>query len=157
MTDTIPYRLASTLRRLPGSVCLAALACWTSASAKPAVPPRGITLSDEQIRLAPGSPPLGFFTIANSTDKPMLMTGWHTPACGTLQFEEAGATSGGIARLTVPPKTRMAFAPGGYHLTCWKPTAALRAGITVPVTITFAAGPALTEPFQVKVVSRPGK
>lgn len=127
--------------------CLAPARPEAARAAPP--PPPGLALSDGRILLLPGSPALGFFTVTNRSDQAVLVTGWSSPACGTLQFEEAGATSGGVSRLTVPAGNRLSFAPGGYHLTCWQPTAALRPGVTVPVTLAFG-GASLTVPFAVR-------
>ncbi len=143
MPDTPPRRPAG-IRRLAPLLLLAAAPAWAG-------PPPGVTLSKGQILLLSGSPALGFFTITNSSDQAMLIDGWSTPACRTLQLEEAGATSGGITRLTVPGKNRLAFVRGGYHLTCWTPTAAVRPGATIPVTVSFRGGDTLTAPFEVKV------
>ncbi len=119
-----------------------------------AAPPPGVTLSKGQILLVQGSPALGFFTVTNTSDQALLMTGWSTPACGALQLEEAGTTAGGVSKLTLPGKQEMVLAPGGYHLICSKPTPALHAGATVPVTVSFDGGATLTAPFQVQAGSR---
>ena len=130
--------------RLAAVLLLAATPAWAG-------PPPGVTVSKGQIVLLSGSPAMGFFTVTNRSGQALLIDGWSTPACGALQLEEAGATSGGIARLTVPAKQRLAFVRGGYHLTCWKPTAALQAGATIPVTVSFRGGATLTAPFAVEV------
>ncbi len=129
---------------LAAFLLLAATPAWAG-------PPPGVTVSKGQIVLLSGSPAMGFFTVTNGSAQALLIDGWSTPACAALQLEEAGATSGGIARLTVPGKDQLAFVRGGYHLTCWKPTAALKAGATIPVTVSFRGGATLTAPFAVVV------
>jgi periplasmic copper chaperone A len=42
------------------------------------------------------------------------------------------------------------FAPGGYHLMCMQPAAAMRPGKTVAVTLDFAGGETLSAPFPVR-------
>ncbi len=130
--------------RLAAFLLLAATPAWAG-------PPPDVTVSKGQIVLLSGSPAMGFFTVTNKSSQPLLIDGWSTPACGALQLEEAGATSGGITRLTVPGNSQLAFVRGGYHLTCWNPTAALKAGATIPVTISFRGGATLTAPFTVEV------
>ena len=133
---------------LAALLLLAATPAWAG-------PPPGVAVSKGQILLLSGSPTMGFFTVTNKSGTALLIDGWSTPACGALQLEEAGATSGGIARLTVPGKDRLAFVRGGYHLTCWRPTAALKAGATIPVTVSFRGGDTLTAPFAVTVGQHP--
>ena len=154
MPDSTPRRRLALRRPLPACLVLAGVVAWgTPARAKP-VP--GVTLSEGQLLLVPGSPALGFFTVTNTTDTALLVTRWSTPACGMLQLEEAGASSGGVARLTIPARGQLAFAPGGYHLTCWQPTPALQAGATVPVSVAFQTGLTVTAPFEIRLRTPPG-
>jgi copper(I)-binding protein len=45
------------------------------------------------------------------------------------------------------------FAPGGYHLMCMQPSADIKPGKTVSVTLTFANGSSVTAPFAVRSAS----
>ena len=50
----------------------------------------------------------------------------------------------------MPAGGSVTFAPAGYHLMCMKPTAAVKPGGTVPVTLTFKDGGTLTGDFPVR-------
>ena len=151
MSDT-PFRLACIL--------MSTGLLFAGPEAARAAAPALVTVSKAEILLVPGAPAVGFFTVTNTSDATLLMTGWSAPACGTLRFEEAdagGAGAGRVPTVTVPAKNQLVFAPGGYHLTCRKPPAALRSGAVVPVTFAFRSGATLTAPFLVKEgSSRPG-
>jgi copper(I)-binding protein len=66
------------------------------------------------------------------------------------------STSGGMAEMAmvesvdIPHGGTVSFAPGGYHLMCTSPTAAMAPGANVPVTLTFGDGSASTTVFAVK-------
>lgn len=143
--------------RLRRSILLAACLLPAAGPIARAAPPRGITISNAWFARAPDTALLGFFTIANTGDQPLLMTGWQSPACRRLRFEEASSGSSGadLDRMTVPGRTKMAFARGGYHLMCDGPTGPLQTGETIPVTIRFRSGQMLTTPFTIRDVSKP--
>jgi len=145
--------LAARLRR---SIVLAACLLPAGPIAR-AAPPKRVTISNAWFAWAPDAKFLGFFTIANNGDKPLLMTGWQSPACHHLSFEEAnGEASGSVLdKMTVPGGTKMAFVRGGYHLMCDGPAGTLQPGGTIPVTISFRSGQTLTAPFEIRDVSKP--
>ena len=49
----------------------------------------------------------------------------------------------------VPAHGTLKFAPHGYHLMCMKPSADMKAGNRVPVTLRFKDGATLTGQFAV--------
>ena len=55
-----------------------------------------------------------------------------------------------VASVPVPAHGKVSFAPGGYHLMCMSPAAAMRPGQSVPVTLRFAGGESLTASFPVR-------
>jgi copper(I)-binding protein len=55
-----------------------------------------------------------------------------------------------VPSLEVPPGGAIAFAPGGYHLMCMNPTAAMKPGATVAVTFSFKGGSTLMADFAVR-------
>ncbi len=55
-----------------------------------------------------------------------------------------------MERLDVPAHGTLVFAPGGNHLMCTEPKAAIKPGGSVTVTLQFAGGETLTAEFKVK-------
>jgi copper(I)-binding protein len=68
-------------------------------------------------------------------------------------------TMGGMAHMSdesaidVPAKGTLSFAPGGYHVMCMSPSAAVKPGGTVTMTLRFGDGTSLTAPFAVRNAS----
>ena len=64
--------------------------------------------------------------------------------------------SGGVSKMMdvknvpVPAGGSIAFAPGGYHLMCMNPGAAMAPGSHVPVSLVFADGSKVQADFAVK-------
>jgi copper(I)-binding protein len=115
-----------------------------------------LTVTNAWFRALPGGLPSGgYFSVRNSGASPVELTGARSPACGMLMLHQS-IESGGMSRmddvrsLTVPAGGSLAFAPGGYHLMCMKPTAAMTPGKTVPVTLLFASGIRTQADFAVK-------
>jgi copper(I)-binding protein len=50
----------------------------------------------------------------------------------------------------IPGAGTVKFAPGGFHLMCMNPTAAMKPGANVPVTLIFSDGSKITQTFDVK-------
>ena len=137
---------------------VAALLLLTGSGAAPAGPPQGVTISDGYFVTAADHAAHGFFTVANTSDTAVLITGWQSPACSKLSFSEAGATPPAedpspLDKLTVPARQKMVFARGGYHLQCAGPAAAVQPGGTIPVTVSFLGGNTITASFQVRQAS----
>ena len=55
-----------------------------------------------------------------------------------------------VTSVPVPAGGFVAFAPGGYHLMCMNPTAAMKPGARVPVSLQFADGTRIVSAFAVK-------
>ena len=55
-----------------------------------------------------------------------------------------------VQSVAVPPHGKVSFMPGGYHLMCMSPSAEMRPGRSVPVTLRFADGGTLTATFPVR-------
>ncbi len=107
-------------------------------------------------RALPGGLPAGgYFSLHNSGGAPVELTGAKSPACGMLMLHQS-MESGGVSRMddvrtvTVPAGGSVAFEPGGYHLMCMNPTAAMTPGKSVAVTLLFSNGAAARASFQVK-------
>jgi periplasmic copper chaperone A len=115
-----------------------------------------LTVSDGWFRALPANLPAGgYFTLRNDGPTEIALTGASSPACETLMLHES-ETTGGMAKMTdvksilVVPGATLKFAPGGYHLMCMYPTAEMKVGATVFVTLQFLGGNSVTAPFAVK-------
>lgn len=121
-----------------------------------APPADGLKASGAWMRfLLPDRPVGGYFTLANQGDMPRMLVGAASPACGMVMLHKSD-TSGGmdtmamVPSVMVPAHGSVRFAPGGYHLMCDNPAAALRPGRTVTITLKFQDGAALDVPFAVR-------
>ena len=100
-------------------------------------------------------PAAGYFTLHNNGDAAMKLTGAASPACGMLMLHQSKEVNGVekmmmVKSIDVPAHGTVTFAPGGYHLMCMKPKAAMQVGKSVPVTLSFAGGEKVSAPFPVK-------
>ena len=116
----------------------------------------GLALTDPWFRLVmPSLPAAGYFTLSNSGAAAQSLVGASSPGCGMLMLHRS-INDGGKERMVlvqsvaVAPHGKVSFAPGGYHMMCMSPTAALRPGQSVPVTLRFADGGSLTASFPVR-------
>lgn len=159
-------------RRIAAIALLAAAAAAAGGPAQAA----GVSASDAWFRsLGPEVPAGGYFTLANTLDQPAVLTGAGSDACGRLDLHQTilkrpmsaraqGAMPHGddmgmsaptmqmraLAAVRVPPRGSVSFTPGGYHLMCEHPSAAIRPGATVTATLRFADGQTLQVPFRVR-------
>jgi copper(I)-binding protein len=115
-----------------------------------------LQVSDAWMRALPAHlPAAGYFTLHNTGASEVSLTGASSPACGVLMLHKS-AESGGMGTmedvkgLAVPAGGDVKFAPGGYHLMCMDPTAAIKPGASVEVTLSFAGGGKTTAAFAVK-------
>jgi copper(I)-binding protein len=121
-----------------------------------AAPPPGIALSHAAFRfIIAARPAAGYFTLTNTSAATRELVGATSPGCGMLMLHQS-MEMGGVSHMmavkgvAVPAHGKATFAPGGYHLMCMSPTAALRPGKSVPVTLTFKDGASLTAAFPVE-------
>ncbi|MEJ0041513.1 MAG: copper chaperone PCu(A)C [Rhizomicrobium sp.] len=104
-----------------------------------------VSVSHAYLRLIPGVPAAGYFTLSNRTKAAITLTGAHSADCGMLMMHRS-STEGGMARmedasaLAVAAGRSLSFAPGGYHLMCMDPSPRLRVGGTATVTLEFGGG-----------------
>jgi periplasmic copper chaperone A len=140
--------------RLALGSCLAAAALLLAAGGANAA--SGLTLTDTWMRfLASTLPAAGYFTLSNDMDKSMSLVGASSPACGTLMLHHSENVNGEermvmVKNIPVPAHGKVEFAPGGYHLMCMSPKAAMKVGATVPVTLRFADKTTMTASFPVR-------
>jgi len=114
------------------------------------------TVSNTWFRALPsGLPAGGYFNLTNHGSAPLTLIGASSPACGMLMLHRSESENGvsrmmDVPRVDIAPNQTMHFATGGYHLMCMKPTAAMKPGATVDVTLQFEKGPNITAPFEVR-------
>jgi copper(I)-binding protein len=115
-----------------------------------------VIVKDGWFRALPANLPAGgYFTIRNVGANTVSITGADSPACGMLMLhktEDKGGTMDmmDMPAIAVPGAGTVKFAPGGFHLMCMSPTAAMKPGANVPVTLIFSDGSKITQTFAVK-------
>lgn len=140
------FRLARFARAIAGSTLLL---CATAHAGT-------IAVTHGWIRALPaGIPSGGYFELANDTDKPIVLTGASSPACGMLMLHKTDDESGmagmrDVATIPIAAGVHFSFAPGNYHLMCMNATSAIKPGNKVPVTLVFSGGVKITSEFEVR-------
>jgi hypothetical protein len=115
-----------------------------------------VQVSDAWFRyLTPQVPAGGYFTIKNTGKAEVALTGVESAACGMLMMHQTLDTGGmssmqDATRIPVPAGGAVKFAPGGYHLMCMNPTAAMKPGATVGVTFKLSDKSEVKTEFAVK-------
>jgi len=146
-----PARLAVETRLLLGALALLGLLSWSVARA---APPQ-VSIGDARIRLLPGDLPLaGYFTLTNTGDAPVTLTGADSPAFAGVHLHRSVQANGVqsmtmVPGLTVAPHQSLRFEPGGYHLMLMGRRQTLTVGDRVPVALRFETGDALEVEFSV--------
>jgi periplasmic copper chaperone A len=116
----------------------------------------GVTIVKPWMRLIiKERPAAGYFTLRNDTDAAVTLTGASSSACGMVMLHQTKEENGvakmlPVKKVVVAAHRSVRFAPGGYHLMCMKPQAAMVADRSVPVTLKFVDGKTLTAQFPVK-------
>ncbi len=115
-----------------------------------------VIVKDGWFRALPANLPAGgYFTAHNVGANTVSITGADSPACGMLMLhktEDKGGTMDmmDMPAIPIPGAATVKFAPGGFHLMCTNPTAAIKPGANVPVTLIFSDGSKITTTFDVK-------
>jgi copper(I)-binding protein len=124
-------------RRLP-EIAMIAVVLATPATALAAK----VAVTGAWVRALPGNA-AGYFTMRNDGDRSLALTGVRTRACGMAMLHKT-SSGGGMASMSdvesVPlaPHETVRFAPGGYHVMCMEPTAAVKPGGKITMTLLFA-------------------
>lgn len=157
---------------LSGAVALAALALLPAgcgggnetdgeaeqaASADPEAP-EGIAVSDARMMLppVPGNPAAIYFTIANTSDRPVAISGASVQGAASAMLHTTTVGPQGasmMAEMTqqpVPAGETVRFEPGGRHVMASGLADAIRPGAVVEVTLTFADGDKVSFPAAVR-------
>jgi copper(I)-binding protein len=131
-------------------ILLSLLLLTTGAQAAP------FTVTDAWFRALPGHLPAGgYFTAYNGTTHNIAITDARSDACGMLMLHQS-TNKGGMSgmnmldRVPVPAGGTVKFAPGGYHLMCDDPSAKMKPGARVGVTLILSDGTAVTTAFTVR-------
>jgi periplasmic copper chaperone A len=100
-------------------------------------------------------PAAGYFDLINSTDAAIKLIGASSPDCGQVMLHQSRNVNGvetmaPVQSLEVPAHESVSLGPGGYHLMCMSPNAKLSRGSSVPITLKFANGRAITVNFAVR-------
>lgn len=105
-----------------------------------------VSISNAWFRALPsGQPAGGYFSMKNSGTAPVDLIAAESDACGMLMLHRSVSNGGAsqmedVKSVTVPAGGAVSFAPGGYHLMCMSPGAAMTPGKSVPVTLVFSDG-----------------
>lgn len=116
-----------------------------------------VQVSDAWIRVLPGALPAGGYVVFENTgDKTVSVTGAESADYGMAMIHRS-STDTGMGRMVMvdsvplPPKTPVAFAPGGYHVMLEAPKHTVKPGDAVVVTFELSDGTTLPVTF----VARP--
>jgi len=132
------------------AVALAALAAIAAG------PPPGVAVHQPWMRsIIPSRPAAGYFTLTNDSATALSLVAASSPGCGMLMLHKSMDMGGQetmvmVKSIPLPAHGKVVFAPGGYHLMCMQPTAAVKPGGGVPVTLRFANGETITTTFPVR-------
>jgi hypothetical protein len=142
-----------------GSATAAGTAIEAAAAQGGSAAAGGIRVGAAFVRaLPPGQPTTAaFLHVTNDSARARRLTGARCAAAGRIEIHEhvhagAGMMMRSRADVPLPPGQRVEFAPGGMHLMLIDLTAPLAAGSTLPITLLFDDGVALTVPFHVRSV-----
>ncbi len=102
-----------------------------------------ISVTHATVRMiSPEVPAAAYFDMRNLEEVPIVLTGASSTACGAMMIHQS-STEGGMARMrdvpsiVLQPHQDVTFKPGGYHLMCMNPSAALTSARTVPIKLEF--------------------
>jgi len=119
-----------------------------------------LVLSDGYMQTTiPSVPAAGYFTLENKSEADRELVGASSPGCGSVMLHKSEEVNGvstmhHVDSVPVPAHQSITFAPGGFHLMCMSPTASLKPGSSMPVTLTFKNGDTVTSDFPVR---KPGE
>jgi copper(I)-binding protein len=109
------------------------------------------------IRWLPGGVPLaGYATLANNSDRPLVLTSATSAEFDDLSLHQTLQTGGSVRmspleRIDIAPHTTLDFEARGIHLMLMQPRETLDPHSEVPITLHFADGSSLTVRFQVRI------
>lgn len=137
-------------------LALVSLLCVLLANGAGLAAENGLTVTDPWIRVVvPSRPAAGYFTLSNETTNARALVGVESRSCGMLMMHQSLHENGqdrmvAVKSIPIAPHGVVKFAPGGYHLMCMSPSKDVTPGPSVPVTLHFADGGAVTVRFRVR-------
>jgi hypothetical protein len=113
-----------------------------------------VTVTGAWVRALPGNA-AGYFTMRNDGTASVTLTGMKTAACGMAMLHKTSSGGGmasmsGVDSVPLAPHETVAFAPGGYHVMCMQPTAAVKPGKSITMMFEFSDKTELPVTFAVK-------
>ncbi|HXP01017.1 MAG TPA: copper chaperone PCu(A)C [Luteibacter sp.] len=98
------------------------------------------------VRILPGNLPAGgYATFENTTEKALTIVGASSPDYAEAMIHRS-STEGGMGRMemvdsvALPPKGKLVFGPGGYHVMLMQAKHPVKPGDTVTVTFKLSDG-----------------
>jgi periplasmic copper chaperone A len=131
-------------------IAIAALSAATTALAAPGVEAPWSRPASQ------GATGVGFMVLVNSGAKPDALVAVTSPVARQVQVHQSSIIDGVASMrmapsVPVPPRGRVDFAPGGYHLMFLGLTRAQKVGDRLPATLVFASGARIQTSFVVGV------
>ncbi len=112
-----------------------------------------VRASGAWIRVLPGTLPAGaYVTLENDSDQPVALSGASSTMYAEVMLHQS-STAGGVSRmsmvdsLSVPAHGKAELAPASYHLMLMQPSAPVKPGDTVTLTLKFSDGSTLATDF----------
>lgn len=116
----------------------------------------GLTVSGAWVRVLPGDLPAGaYFTLKNDTDGDVTLTGAAAPDFTRAMLHNSVSRDGvekmvHVDAVPVPAHGEIRFQPGGYHVMLMKRRHPLKIGESIPITLRFDDGRAVTADFRLR-------
>ena len=123
----------------------------------PAMAAGQMVASNPWIREAPPGVSMwaGFVSLKNTSEKPVALVRASSPAFHMVEMHRSVVENGVVRmreqeRIVIPAGQTVALKPGGYHLMLMHARQPIRAGVSVPITLSFDNGQNLRLTFPVK-------
>jgi len=115
-----------------------------------------VVVTNAWFRALPAKLPAGgYFELRNMGKSTIKLTEAESSACGMLMLHESKEMGGmssmkEVSDIEIPAGVTFRFTPGNFHLMCMDPTAAMKPGGSVDVTLKFSDGTTAATKFAVK-------
>lgn len=101
--------------------------------------------------VVPGRPAAAYFSLRNDGPAAVKLTGIHVEGAGKAEMHRtSGGSMNAVDSVGIAPGATITFAPGGYHVMVFDPAAALRAGDSTELALTFSDGEKLSMPLRIE-------